>query len=78
MKYNSDEARRLKNMGHLPDSVNVSWFWQVQLFNCNFYQIEFEQDDNAYVDFEDNEDEEAFDVPEQPYQPEIRFEIDKK
>ena len=24
MKYNSDEARRLKNMGHLPDSVNVS------------------------------------------------------
>merc|ERR1712176_1432769 len=42
MKYNSDEARRLKNMGHLPDSVN----------------IEFEQD-------------EEFDVPEQPYQPEI-------
>jgi len=55
MKYNSDEARRLKNMGHLPDSVN----------------IEFEQDDNAYVDFEDNEDDEEFDVPEQPYQPEI-------
>ena len=24
MKYNSDEARRLKNMGHLPESVNVS------------------------------------------------------
>ena len=24
MKYNSDEARRLKNLGHLPDSVNVS------------------------------------------------------
>ena len=24
MKYNGDEARRLKNMGHLPDSVNVS------------------------------------------------------
>lgn len=23
MKYNSDEARRLKNMGHLPESVNV-------------------------------------------------------
>merc|ERR1711971_45487 len=23
MKYNSDEARRLKNMGHLPDSVNI-------------------------------------------------------
>merc|ERR1712008_300767 len=51
MKYNSDEARRLKNMGHLPESVN----------------IEFEQDDNAYVDFEDKE----FTVPEQPYQPEI-------
>merc|ERR1719454_655122 len=47
MKYNSDEARRLKNMGHLPDSVN----------------IEFEQEDNA--------DDEEFDVPEQPYQPEI-------
>ena len=26
MKYNSDEARRLKNLGHLPDSVNVSRF----------------------------------------------------
>ena len=26
MKYNSDEARRLKNLGHLPDSVNVSSF----------------------------------------------------
>lgn len=26
MKYNSDEARRLKNLGHLPDSVNVSIF----------------------------------------------------
>ena len=26
MKYNSDEARRLKNLGHLPDSVNVSCF----------------------------------------------------
>merc|ERR1719262_70786 len=23
MKYNGDEARRLKNMGHLPDSVNI-------------------------------------------------------
>ena len=23
MKYNSDEARRLKNLGHLPESVNV-------------------------------------------------------
>merc|ERR1712126_722717 len=23
MKYNSDEARRLKNLGHLPDSVNL-------------------------------------------------------
>merc|ERR1712179_383138 len=45
MKYNSDEARRLKNLGHLPDSVNI--------------------------EFEDNEDDEEFDVPEQPYQPEI-------
>merc|ERR1712203_32395 len=25
MKYNSDEARRLKNMGHLPDSVNIEF-----------------------------------------------------
>jgi len=55
MKYNSDEARRLKNMGHLPDSVN----------------IEFEEDGNEFVDFEDNESGEEFDVPEQPYQPEI-------
>merc|ERR1711935_32825 len=39
----------------LPESVN----------------IEFEQDDNAYVDFEDNEEDEEFTVPEQPYQPEI-------
>ena len=26
MKYNSDEARRLKNMGQLPDTVNVRIF----------------------------------------------------
>ena len=25
MKYNGDEARRLKNMGQLPESVNVSF-----------------------------------------------------
>merc|ERR1719197_643164 len=54
MKYNSDEARRLKNMGHLPDSVN----------------IEFEQDPDDVVDFMEDSDNE-YDVPEQPYQPEI-------
>merc|ERR1719204_1006834 len=43
MKYNSDEARRLKNLGHLPDDV---------------------------VDFMEDSDNE-YDVPEQPYQPEI-------
>merc|ERR1719228_167481 len=25
MKYNSDEARRLKNMGQLPDTVNIEF-----------------------------------------------------
>merc|ERR1712109_223218 len=41
MKYNSDEARRLKNLGHLPDSVN----------------IEFDQDqDQGFVEFNDDGD----------------------
>merc|ERR1712157_14301 len=54
MKYNSDEARRLKNMGHLPESVNVV-------------------DGNEVEDdiFFDNESDNEYDVPEQPYQPEI-------
>ena len=33
MKYNSDEARRLKNLGHLPDSVNVSSFSTISCDN---------------------------------------------
>ena len=33
MKYNSDEARRLKNLGHLPDSVNVSSFPAISFDN---------------------------------------------
>ena len=33
MKYNSDEARRLKNLGHLPDSVNVSSFSTISFDN---------------------------------------------
>ena len=39
-------------------------------------QIEFEEDGNEFVDFEDNESGEEFDVPEQPYQPEIRFDFE--
>ena len=46
--------------------------WDIEKLLKFLNQIEFEQDDNAYVDFEDNEDDEEFDVPEQPYQPEIR------
>merc|ERR1712002_672991 len=55
MKYNSDEARRLKNLGHLPDSVS----------------IEFNQDNEDDVDFLVDDSDNEFDVPEQPYQPEI-------
>merc|ERR1711970_832678 len=54
MKYNSDEARRLKNLGHLPDSVN----------------LELGMDPDDVVDFMEDSDNE-YDVPEQPYQPEI-------
>jgi len=55
MKYNSDEARRLKNLGHLPDSVN----------------IDIDNNGDADVDFLIDDSDNELDVPEQPYQPEI-------
>merc|ERR1712035_177355 len=55
MKYNSDEARSLKNLGHLPDSVN----------------LELGMDPDDVVDFMEDSDDEEFYFPEQPYQPEI-------
>merc|ERR1719431_2322831 len=55
MKNNSDEARRLKNMGHLPDSVN----------------IDIDNNGDADVDFLIDDSDNELDVPEQPYQPEI-------
>merc|ERR1712136_612622 len=42
MKYNSDEARRLKNMGQLPDTVNIEF----GLTGDN--DIVFENDDSDY------------------------------
>jgi len=56
MKYNSDEARRLKNMGQLPDTVNIEF----GLTDDN--DIVFENDDS---DYDENE------IAPQPYQPEI-------
>lgn len=56
MKYNGDEARRLKNMGQLPDSVNI----ELGIENDN--DIIFENDDS---------DGDGFDIAPQPYQPEI-------
>ena len=46
MKYNSDEARRLKNLGHLPDSVNVSTtplFTKMITFGCKIKLTEMNQ-----------------------------------
>jgi translation initiation factor 1A len=56
MKYNSDEARRLKNMGHLPEEVNIEF----GMTDDN--DIVFENDDS---DYDENE------IAPQPYQPEI-------
>merc|ERR1719228_246378 len=40
MKYNSDEARRLKNMGQLPDTVNIEF--------ADDNDIVFKNDDSDY------------------------------
>ena len=37
MKYNSDEARRLKNMGQLPDTVNVRIFFLKKIFYLGIF-----------------------------------------
>merc|ERR1711934_249781 len=59
MKYNSDEARRLKNMGHLPESVNV--------VDGN------EVEDDIFFDNESDENSED-EIAPQPYQPIISSE----
>ncbi|CAG5091095.1 Oidioi.mRNA.OKI2018_I69.PAR.g12853.t1.cds [Oikopleura dioica] len=59
MKYNSDEARRLKNMGHLPESVNV--------VDGN------EVEDDIFFDNESDEDS-GDEIAPQPYQPVISSE----
>jgi len=56
MKYNSDEARRLKNMGQLPDTVNI------EFGGTDDNDIVFENEDS---DYDENE------IAPQPYQPEI-------
>jgi len=56
MKYNGDEARRLKNMGQLPESVNI----ELGL-----------GDDNNDIIFENDDSEDEFEIAPQPYQPEI-------
>ena len=72
MKYNSDEARRLKNLGHLPESVNVSVsICEIFIFKC-FIKIEFGIEDDGDVDFLMDDSDNECDVPEQPYQPDIR------
>jgi len=59
MKYNSDEARRLKNMGHLPESVNV--------VDGN------EVEDDIFFDNESDENSDD-EIAPQPYQPIISSE----
>ena len=77
MKYNSDEARRLKNMGQLPDTVNVRIFisknFYLEFFQKSF-QIEFGlTDDNDIVFENDDSDYDENEIAPQPYQPEIRY-----
>ena len=78
MKYNSDEARRLKNMGQLPDTVNVRIFisknFYFEFFFQKSFQIEFGlTDDNDIVFENDDSDYDENEIAPQPYQPEIRY-----
>ena len=74
MKYNSDEARRLKNMGHLPESVNVSSLFLSFCIQLASFQVVDgnEVEDDIFFDNESDEDS-GDEIAPQPYQPVIRY-----